>query len=241
MTSLITARDILCTSRKLVVFTGAGVSADSGIPTFRGHGTESFWGKYDPMKLASPQGFLSDPKLVYDWYNWRRSQLPQVKPNPAHEAIGRLQQGGAVVITQNVDDLHERVAPADAAILKLHGTIVEDKCFQCNHREKIDIANLPSLRRCPACNAYMRPAVVWFGETLDPDIWTAAEEHCQSCDAMLVVGTSGQVHPTAGLVYIAAQRKAKVIVVNLEESPLDEMATVVLHGRASEIVPDIVS
>ncbi len=240
MTPLQTARDILCNSRKLVVFTGAGVSADSGIPTFRGSGETGFWGKFDPMKLASPEGFVEDPKLVYDWYNWRRSQLPQVRPNPAHEAIGRLQQEGAVVITQNVDDLHERVAPTGATILKLHGTIIEDKCFSCDHREKVDTANLPPLHRCPKCGAYMRPAIVWFGEALDPDVWDAAEDYCTGCDAMLVVGTSAQVYPAAGLVFEAHRRRANVVVVNLDESPLDEMANVVLYGRAADLVPQIV-
>ena len=239
MTPLQTARDILRNSRKLVVFTGAGVSADSGIPTFRGAGDTGFWGKFDPMKMASPEGFLEDPKLVYDWYNWRRSQLPQVKPNPAHDAIARLQQGGAVIVTQNVDDLHERVAPAGAVILKLHGTIIEDKCFRCDHREKVDAANLPPLRHCPVCGEYMRPAVVWFGEGLDPDIWNAAEDYSKACDTMLVVGTSGQVYPAAGLVFAASNHQANIIVVNLEESPLDDMADVALHGRAADIVPRI--
>jgi NAD-dependent deacetylase len=236
------ARQILAAAQRLVVFTGAGVSADSGVPTFRGSSTDALWGKYDPYQLASPQGFAADPKLVYDWYNWRRSQLAKIHPNPAHHAIATLQAKGAVVITQNVDGLHERVAPPGATTLRLHGTIASDRCNNpaCPHTEPIDLANLPPLRNCPTCGDYLRPAVVWFGESLDPAIWQAAQQACQSADAMLVVGTSGQVHPAAGLVALASRNGAKIIVVNLDPSPFDDDVDVALHGRAAEIVPRLV-
>ena len=143
MTSLEHARDLIANAVRPVIFTGAGVSADSGVPTFRGAAADALWGKYDPRQLASPQGFARDPKRVYDWYTWRRSQLAQVEPNPAHHAIARLQERGAAAITQNVDGLHERVAPAGAAVHRLHGTLAEDRCSGCEYRESIDLHALP--------------------------------------------------------------------------------------------------
>ena len=234
------ARDILATARRLVIFTGAGVSADSGVPTFRGASADALWGKYDAHQLASPQGFAADPKLVYDWYNWRRSQLASIHPNPAHHAIATLQSRGATVITQNVDGLHERVAPSGAATLRLHGTIAADRCSACEHSEEIDLHHLPPLRPCPRCGEYLRPAVVWFGETLDPAIWRAAQAACGAADAMLIVGTSGEVYPAAGLVQIAVFNRAKIVLVNLDPSPFDDMVDAALHGRAAEIVPQLV-
>jgi NAD-dependent deacetylase len=204
------------------------------------------------MQLASPHGFAADPMLVYDWYNWRRGNLASVQPNAAHHGIATLQaRGGAVVITQNVDGLHERVAPEGATVLRLHGTIAADKCENpyCDYSEAVDVRNLPPLRPCPRCRArvagaevppWLRPAVVWFGESLDPRIWRAAEEACESADAMLVVGTSGEVYPAANLVRLAARNGARIVVVNLEAGPWDQLVDVALHGRAAEIVPQLV-
>ena len=240
MSNSTTARQILTNSRRLVIFTGAGVSADSGVPTFRGASADALWGKYDPHQLASPQGFAADPKLVYDWYNWRRSQLAAIQPNPAHHAIATLQSRGATVITQNVDGLHERVAPPGAIIHPLHGTIAADRCSNCDHAEEIDLHHLPPLRPCPRCGEYLRPAVVWFGETLDASVWRAAQTACGAADAMLIVGTSGEVYPAAGLVQIAASNRAKIVLVNLDPSPFDNMVDAALHGRAAEICPQLV-
>ncbi len=240
MDDILLAREMIRSAQRLVIFTGAGVSADSGVPTFRGASGDTFWGKYDPMTLASPQGFRRDPKLVYDWYNWRRSQLAVLTPNAGHVAIGALQERGATLITQNVDGLHERIAPKNAVTLQLHGTLAEDRCSGCDYREAVDFTALPPLRGCPECGAKLRPAVVWFGEMLDPALWKVAEHACKEADAMLVVGTSGQVYPAAGLVQLAAQR-GRVIVFNLEDSALDEHAAISLKGRASEILPLLVS
>lgn len=251
MTPIDRAREIIAEARRLVVFTGAGVSADSGVPTFRGASGDSFWGKYDPMQLASPQGFSADPNLVYDWYNWRRGNLVSVQPNAAHRAIAVLQERGATVITQNVDGLHERVAPAGATVLRLHGTIAADKCQNpyCDYTEEVNVAKLPALRPCPRCAErlggtevppWLRPAVVWFGEPLDPIVWRAAERACESADAMVVVGTSGEVYPAAKLVQLAARKGAQTVVVNLEPGPWDQRADAAINGRAAEVVPQIV-
>jgi NAD-dependent deacetylase len=238
------AREWIAQARRPVIFTGAGVSADSGVPTFRGAAADALWGNCDPTQLASPQGFSADPKLVYDWYNWRRTQLAKVQPNAAHHAIARLHASrGATVITQNVDGLHERVAPAEApGVLRLHGTIVSDRCFnwRCNYTESVDLANPPPLRECPTCGSHLRPAVVWFGESLDQDIWLAAQSACRAADVMLVVGTSGGVHPAAGLVNVASRAGAKTICVNLEPSAYDGGVDVSLYGRAAEIVPQLI-
>jgi NAD-dependent deacetylase len=233
------ARKLIAASQRLVVFTGAGVSADSGVPTFRGHGGESFWGKYDPMQLASPQGFRANPQLVYDWYTWRRSQLVAVQPNAAHTTIARWQrEKRAIVITQNVDGLHERVAPREATVLRLHGSLADDRCSACEHREAVDIAHPPTLRACEHCGALMRPDIVWFGEQLDPDVWFAAQLAADEADVMLVVGTSGEVWPAVGLIHTAA-RRADVIIVNLEAGSIDAQATVAIHARAAEAVPTL--
>jgi len=233
------ASRIISEARRLVVFTGAGVSADSGVPTFRGAAADALWGKYDPRQLASPEGFAKDPKLVYDWYTWRRSQLAKVEPNAAHHTIAHWQKRGAVVITQNVDGLHERCAPPDAVVYRLHGTLSEDRCSSCDHRENVDLKNLPALRACPSCNDLMRPAVVWFGEALDPQVWRGAMAAAKSADVLLVVGTSGEVYPAAGLVEVAASTGAKVVIVNLDPGGLDSLAAVTIHGRAAEILPQI--
>jgi NAD-dependent deacetylase len=237
------ARSLLAAAKRPVVFTGAGVSADSGVPTFRGASANALWGKYSPQQLASPQGFKADPTLVYEWYMWRRSQLAKVQPNPAHHAIAEWQRrSGAIVITQNVDGLHERVAPPGGTVLRLHGTLAEDRCMDeaCGNVEAIDLEKQPSLRRCPNCRThYMRPAVVWFGEPLDRAVWNAAESAARQTDVMLVVGTSGEVWPAAGLVEMAS-RRGEVIVVNPEPGPLDELGTVVIRGGAADTVPEIV-
>jgi NAD-dependent deacetylase len=234
------ARQLVGTARRAVVFTGAGVSADSGVPTFRGAAEDALWGKYDPTQLASPQGFAADPKLVYDWYTWRRAKLASVRPNAAHVAIAKLQrERGAVLITQNVDDLHERVAPAGAVIHKLHGSIADDTCSRCSGRERVDFASPPPLRKCAKCGAFLRPAVVWFGEPLDQRVWKAAQEATRGADLLLVIGTSGQVYPAASLVDLAACR-CPVVVVNPEPTPFDDEAAVTVRGRAAEVVPRLV-
>jgi NAD-dependent deacetylase len=227
-------------AKQLVILTGAGVSADSGVPTFRGASTDALWGKYDPRQLASPQGFARDPKLVYDWYSWRRSQLAKIAPNAGHEAIAQLQRAGAVVVTQNVDGLHERCAPAGAIIHRLHGSLAEDRCSNCNRREAVDFGNPPPLRSCIECGSLLRPAVVWFDENLDPAVWSASKRAVLDADVVVVVGTSGEVYPAAGLVELAASSGAQVVVVNLDPGPLDKWATIALSGRAAELLPQLI-
>lgn len=236
------ARELLANARAIVVFTGAGVSADSGVPTFRGAASDAMWKMFDPQELASMEGFAANPQRCYDWYNLRRAQLATIQPNPAHHAIARLQSRGAVIVTQNIDGLHERVAPPGAVVHRVHGTILQDKCLNetCPHRETIDLNNLPPLRKCPRCGNYLRPAVVWFGEMLPGDVWHAAEMAVAACDVLLVVGTSGEVWPAAGLVHLAQRKRARIIIVNLEPGELDNLASFLFHDRAASVLPQLV-
>lgn len=168
--TLTTARATLARSRRVAVFSGAGLSAESGIATFRGHADDTLWSRYDPMELASPEGFAADPERVIAWYNWRRGKLAAARPNPAHVALAAHPE--LVEITQNVDDLLERAGVRDESVHHLHGTIGKDRCnAACGYEETVDLANAPPARACPRCAAPMRPAVVWFGEALPQSVW----------------------------------------------------------------------
>ena len=236
------ARDKLAAATRVTVLTGAGVSAASGVPTFRGAG--GLWRNRQAQQLATPEAFAQDPLLVWEWYAWRRQVIAGCEPNPAHHAIARWsEREGFTLVTQNVDGLHERVAPPGAIIERVHGTLATDKCLNpaCDHVEHLDFNNLPPLRDCPRCTCRMRPAVVWFGEMLDQDLWFRCVRAAEAADLMLVVGTSGEVYPAASLVTFAAEAGAKIITANLEPSPLDKLATVALHARAAEILPQLIN
>lgn len=239
--SIAHARDLVARASRIVVFTGAGVSAESGIPTFRDALT-GLWERYDPQQLATAEGFAADPALVWQWYASRRARIREVVPNPAHHAIARLaNERGACVVTQNVDGLHARAGAAH--VVELHGNIARAKCFEAcgwiGDADDLEAADDRAPPRCPACSAHTRPDVVWFGEELPAAAWTRAEEACAHCDLCLVVGTSGLVYPASGLPSIAKQSGARVVVVGLEESPIDAIAEVSLRGRAGVLMPDL--
>ncbi len=225
-----------------VSFSGAGLSAESGIATFRDRGDEdALWSKFDPQKLASQEGFLADPEMVTAWYNWRRKTLSEVQPNSAHLALAKLH--GWTHITQNVDDLLERsmdLSGVDVSpILHLHGTLLEDHCnANCGHTELIDLSCAPALRNCD-CGSYMRPSVVWFGESLPAQVLQTALQKTEAADLMLVVGTSAQVYPAAGLMDIAVEKGAEVIVVNKEPSGVNGAHVLELIGPAGELLPQL--
>jgi NAD-dependent deacetylase len=220
---------------RIVVLTGAGVSAESGILTFRGPG--GLWRGLDAMSLATPEAFADDPRLVWEFYNWRRSIVAGAQPNTAHHALARLEARSPsfTLVTQNVDGLHRRAGSRN--LLEIHGSIEQIRCIDCF--ETIDAAGivLPELPRCDACGGLMRPAVVWFGESLPSDLWEIALEAVRESDLLLVVGTSALVHPAAGLIRKA---RSRVIEVNLEPTPASEASTLSLYGKAGEILPAII-
>ncbi len=222
----------------MVSFSGAGLSAESGVPTFRDAQTGGLWAKHDPMRLASPQGFADDPELVSEWYAHRRRAIADAQPNGAHIALARHSE--MIHVTQNVDNLLQRAGAPH--VVQLHGTIAHDRCNgDCGFREAVDMTNPPALRTCPQCGAQLRPAVVWFGEALPRDAWAEAERACVACEVLLVIGTSAVVYPAAGLIGLAKSAAAKIIIVNMQTSEASHLADYELLGNASEVVPAILS
>ncbi len=228
----------LAAARRPVVFSGAGLSAESGIPTFRGRVDHALWSRHDPQQLASIEGFARAPELVLEWYDWRRRLVVEATPNSAHVALARWRQ--ATLITQNVDDLQERAGADPDRILHLHGSIMEDRCHAtCGWSMPANSESPRGWEPCPECGARTRPGVVWFGEGLPEETWALATRACSNADLILVVGTSGVVQPAASLVELAAASGAYVVNVNPEATPLDSMADTCLHSAAGEVLPEI--
>jgi NAD-dependent deacetylase len=232
------ARQRLAAARRVAVLTGAGVSAESGIPTFRDT-QMGLWAQFDPKQLATEEGFRADPSLVWRWYAWRRHLVGQAQPNAGHLALAAAEARfeRLRVITQNVDGLHERAG--STGLIELHGNILRTVCLEhCGFQEGSPARCPPGEPpRCPRCGAWLRPAVVWFGEMLDPTALDEAAAAAEDCDVMLVVGTSGLVYPAAGLPASARRAGAVVITVNPEPTDLDELAAIRIRGRAAEVLP----
>jgi NAD-dependent protein deacetylase/lipoamidase len=242
--------------RHVVVFTGAGVSAESGIPTFR-DGQSGLWQNFDAQALATPDAFDRDPALVWGWYEWRRLKVLASRPNPAHRAIAALEQRVArfTLITQNVDDLHERAG--SSGVVHLHGRICNPYCVACGREHTLaGAAPLPAAApsgaeagaqaegggrieppRCAHCGGRVRPGVVWFGESLPGRPWEQAVEAARSADAFLCIGTSSVVEPAAGLTRAAIAAGAATIQVNTDSTWLDERVTLNLRGPAAAVLP----
>lgn len=240
------AADLLKNSRQIVVLTGAGVSKESGVPTFR-DAMEGLWAKYDPQMLATPQAFRANPKLVWDWYEWRRMMVRAAKPNPGHLALAALERRFPALdlITQNVDDLHEQAG--NRRVIHLHGNIAQSRCFfDCQGSPTlIDVSQLrwdvdSGPPPCPHCGRWVRPDVVWFGEALPPVALERALALSASCDVMLVVGTSGLVSPASEMPRIAKDYEAAIIDVNPDISMITRMADVHLQGPSGIMLPQIV-
>jgi NAD-dependent deacetylase len=232
----------------LVVFTGAGVSAESGIPTFRDSLT-GLWERFDAASLATPEAFRADPSLVWGWYEWRRMKVLQAEPNPAHRAIARLAQRvpRLTLITQNVDDLHERAGSAD--VLHLHGSLHRPRCVSCGETPTVplDMPEEPEggrrlePPRCATCGERLHPGVVWFGESLPADALTAAFAAAQSCDLLISVGTSGMVYPAAEVPGLAWRAGATVVHVNPQPQRCRPEREYALTGAAGEQLPQLVA
>lgn len=227
-------------ARRVAVLTGAGVSAESGVPTFRDAHT-GLWAKYDPRELATPAAFTRQPKLVWDWYAERRAMLAGVRPNPAHFALSELERRvpGFLLATQNVDGLHRRAG--SVRLVELHGDITRVKCSVCGaSADTWDEPAADEPPRCRACGGYLRPDVVWFEELLPSGAHAAALEAARTCDVFLVVGTSAEVYPAAQLPEHALRANARVIEVNPQPTPLSSRATEVLRGPAGVVLPALV-
>jgi NAD-dependent deacetylase len=236
--------DALRAARRIVVLTGAGVSAESGVPTFRDAQT-GLWTRYRAEDLATPEAFLRNPELVWAWYAWRRQLITSVQPNPGHYALAeieaRLQESGIsyefTLVTQNVDGLHQRAGSRN--VLELHGNLGRLKCFQ----EGVIVTEQQALEgsppRCPHCGGWLRPDVVWFGELLPADVLSQALQAVQTCDVFLSLGTATLVQPAASLPRMALEQGAVLIELNPQVTPLTRLATFSLRGPSGVLLPEL--
>jgi len=232
--------EALRTANHVAVLTGAGVSAESGVPTFREAQT-GLWAQYDPQELATPQAFRRNPKLVWEWYAWRRDLVSQAEPNPGHAALAELEAKVPkfTLITQNVDGLHERAGSQN--VIELHGNIMRTKCYEngrlINSWSETD--EVPP--RCPHCGGMLRPDVVWFGESLPYAALETAVSSAQSCDIFFSIGTSSLVQPAASLPIEAIQAGGVTIEINPQPTPLTSHVDYALAGSAGSILPALVT
>lgn len=233
-TELAPVRERIAAGAPVAVLSGAGLSAASGIPTFRGH-QDSLWSQYRPEQLATPEAFAQDPEMVWGWYDWRRSLIAASRPNAAHEALAQLEDHAPVtIITQNVDGYH-RVA-GSSRILEYHGSIWTVRCQSCGHETLDERVPIPILPRCDRCDGLLRPGVVWFGEGIDPGVTAASNRATADCEVFLVIGTAGAVYPAAGLVAAARHGGAIVVEFNLERSGISHLADIFITGSAADTV-----
>ncbi len=233
------ARARLASARNIVALTGAGCSAESGVPTFRGAG--GLWRTHRAQDLATPRAFARDPALVWEWYAWRRGVVLECAPHAGHRVLAALESAGrlSAVVTQNVDGLHQRAG--NRRVLELHGSLWTVRCSGCGHEREDRTPSFNELPpHCAACGAYERPGVVWFGEMLPEPIFLEAMRRIEACDALLVVGTSAVVQPAAGLVHRVDRARAFVVEINPEATPISERVDVSLRGAAGDVLPRLV-
>ncbi|RAU47910.1 MULTISPECIES: NAD-dependent protein deacylase [unclassified Pseudomonas] len=237
------AAEALSNAREIVVFTGAGVSAESGIPTYRDP-LKGAWARQNPQSLETAKVFRENPALVWGWYLWRRQQVAETLPNAAHVALNNIATKGQKlsVVTQNIDDLHERAG--SVGVLHLHGSLITPKCFACHRPAEIPPPSMTCSAdgelveppRCVRCNGKLRPGVVWYGEDLPSDIWKSAIALVKSCDVLISVGTSGIVTPAAEIPKLALSHGATVIHVNTEDVSAGAQNELMLIGKATEVL-----
>ncbi len=223
-------------AEKIIFVTGAGISQDSGIPTFRG--TNGLWKNYDPMKLATIDAFYDNPKLVWEWYEERRRNILGAKPNPGHFAIANLEKNKKVIVlTQNIDGLHQKSGSTN--VLELHGSIIRIKCTKCKFKEEITYNFETFPPKCHNCDNILRPDVVWFGEPLPQDVWQEAIIHASSCDVMIITGTSLVVSPANTLPLYAKQNGAMLIEVNPDQTIMSNDMDYSLRTTSAKGLPQL--
>jgi NAD-dependent deacetylase len=232
-------REWLRDASSIAVLTGAGVSAESGVPTFRGN--NGLWKQYRAEELATPEAFARDPKLVWEWYDWRRSVIAEAKPNPGHHALAAAESRARkfTLITQNVDGLHELAG--SRKVLRLHGSIWSLRCMECAREREDRRTPLPEIPPRCECGGMLRPGVVWFGEALPTGIWQEAEKAARSSDLFLLIGTSAVVYPAAGLAAMAKSSRALVVEINVAETGLSGGIDEFLQGPSGELLPQLMA
>ena len=228
-------KERLAKARSITILTGAGISADSGVPTFRG--ADGLWRNFRAEDLATPEAFARDPGLVWEWYNWRRELIATKRPNAAHEAVVELERRTPSfwLITQNVDGLHR--AAGSQKLSEIHGNIWMVRCTTCGTIEENHDVPITILPSCGRCKGLLRPHIVWFGESLFSNDLTRCASALQSSEILLVIGTSGVVYPAAGFAEVAKEAGAFVAEINLEPTPQSDLVDLSLMGRAKDIVP----
>lgn len=230
--------EIMAGCSVVAALTGAGISAESGVPTFRGN--EGLWAKFRPEDLANMDAFLANPKIVWEWYNWRRELIGKVIPNPGHYALASFEKlfSRFVLITQNVDGLHSLAG--STGLLELHGNINRNKCVDCNRPVTVEVSVDPkNIPACGHCGGKIRPDVVWFGEMLDENIIDAAFARAEEAQVFLAIGTSALVHPAASLPLVAKRHGATLVEINPDETPLTPIADFHLAMKSGECLPGI--
>jgi NAD-dependent deacetylase len=230
------AADIIRNTDYLVALTGAGISKESNVPTFRGK--DGLWKQYNAMDLATPQAFNRNPSLVWEWYTWRQNLIIRCAPNPAHQTLAAWEQSGLLktLITQNVDGLHRQAGSTN--ILKVHGDLWALKCTQCSHKSRLT-KPAQAVPTCPDCSSNLRPDVVWFGESLPAQIMDKVFNELNKADSILVIGTSALVQPAASFPIIVKRQGGRIIEINVEETPLTPIVDVHLTGKAGVLLPQL--
>ena len=232
------AAGLLRRARSVFVLTGAGVSAESGVPTFRG--SEGLWKSYSAEQLATPDAFRRNPELVWEWYQWRQGLIRKAEPNPGHRALVDIEKRAEqfLLLTQNVDDLHCRAG--SRRVLQLHGSIFRTRCSVCGRTESCAEEHAFQILPKCACGGLLRPDVVWFGEQIPSDVWNEALGFLGGADLAMICGTSGVVWPAAAVPGIACERGISTIEVNLEPTAVSSVVDVSLVGKAGEVLPELV-
>jgi NAD-dependent deacetylase len=234
-----TVKSRLAEARSVAVLTGAGISADSGVPTFRG--ADGLWRNFRAEDLATPEAFAKDPRLVWEWYNWRRELIAAKQPNAAHLAIADWERriDSFWLITQNVDGLHR--AAGSEQLSEIHGNIWRVRCTTCGGIEENRDVPIPLLPLCRSCGGLLRPHIVWFGESLAAEDLQRSYHALKTCEVLVIVGTSGVVYPAAGFAPIAKASGAFVVEVNMDATPHSGLVDAALQGRAKDLVPELLS